>query len=139
MRLPFAGDNWANIPIKVRWLVTCIWTGITLFLMLSPADDMSLAKQLSILAGGTEITDAIGHFVLFSVLTLMWYWTLIGRSSYLRARSTAALVALALGIGCELAQVFVPQRGASLLDLSADVLSVLFALWLIHLWIPKDG
>ncbi len=110
---------------SLRWLLVAGWTVLTVALMLMPASEGSVAKNLSLFAGGSEVTDAIGHVILYGVLTGLWYWAL--RVHTIHAWAGALAVALTVGIGTELLQVFIPDRGASVLDLAANTIGPLLA------------
>lgn len=107
-----------------------VWTLIVLALTLLPGDT-AVVDNTSRAFGGTDVTDAVGHVVLAGVLTLLYYAVAVLCREPRRALYIAAATALALTTGTEFAQLFVPHRGASLLDLSANWLGVcsLF-LWL---------
>ena len=54
----------------IAWGSAGLWLALVVFLMLSPGKD-SLAEDLSGMFGASEITDALGHVFLFSVLTAL--------------------------------------------------------------------
>ncbi len=103
----------------VRWLVTFAWTALVIALMVTPGDE-PLVTGLSDAFGDTDLTDAAGHVVLCAVLTILWQWALIAHIPPSHALRIALGVALALGTSVELLQMFVPNRGVSLLDLLAN-------------------
>ncbi|NLX10326.1 MAG: VanZ family protein [Chloroflexi bacterium] len=77
---------------------------------------------------GPEVTDAIGHVIINVILAILWCWTL---SLYLSPAKTIRLIligGLIWCVGAELTQHWVPNRGASLLDLGANILGVLIGL-----------
>jgi VanZ family protein len=111
----------------MRWPLALSWTAFVLFLMLAPGDNRQV-DGLSKSAGGSDLTDALGHVVIFFILTVLWQWALSGRSPSRHALLGAALVAFGLGVGTEVAQTFVAGRGASWLDFSANGLGVLAAI-----------
>lgn len=98
-------------------------TAAVLYLMAAPSDAPGIA-DLSRLFGGSEITDAIGHVVLFSMLTFVWYFALLYRWNRRTAFRAAVAVVWLLGTGAELSQHIVPHRGFSLLDLLANWLGI---------------
>jgi len=102
-----------------RWSVTLVWTSVTVLLMLSPGEE-SAAEDLSRFFGGTDITDALGHVVLYGVLTALWRWALLNHLSLQQALGGAVAVGLALGAATELAQFLIPHRGVALVDLLAN-------------------
>ncbi|MBN1311614.1 MAG: VanZ family protein [Anaerolineae bacterium] len=87
--------------------------------------------SLSLFFGGTELTDAAGHVILCGILVWLWYWALRGYLQPSWVLGVGVAVGLGLGIVTELAQVFVPSRGASLLDLLANVLGMGIAAGLV--------
>jgi VanZ family protein len=116
----------------LRWLLTTGWTILTLYLMLSPGGESTVIERLSRLAGGTDFTDAVGHFALFGILAILWYVSLTEVVSLQRAARVAGLVALLLGVGTEAGQSVIHARGASLFDLVTDGLGIWIALGLVR-------
>jgi VanZ family protein len=113
-------------PQLVRWSGSLAWTALALYLMLAPGNNRQV-DGLSKSAGGSDITDALGHVVIFSILALLWYWALLGRHPKRNALATAIGFSLGLGISTELAQTIIAERGASWLDLSANSLGIVIA------------
>lgn len=117
-----------------RWALALTWTIIALSLMLSPAGDGTTVSEVSESFGGTEITDAMGHVILNTVLALLWCWTI---SLYIPKARTIRLLSIAgplWGFGTELSQHFVPGRGTSLLDLTANTLGIVIGL-AVYRWL----
>jgi VanZ family protein len=106
------------------WAGVFLATAITLYFMAAPSDSLGVA-DLSRMFGGTEITDAIGHVVLFSALTFAWYFALRYRWNEPTAFVVAVVAVGLLGTVAELSQHFVPHRGMALLDLLANWTGVL--------------
>lgn len=112
-------------PAPVRWSLALLWTGGLLYLMLTPSGDGTPVTWISRLFGGTEITDAIGHVILYAVLTALWAWTLSLHMPERRAILTVAALGLILGLTLEAAQVYVEDRGSTLIDYGANMAGVL--------------
>lgn len=116
--------------VILRWLGTLAWTALTVLLMTLPAGEDSLVNGLSGLFGGSDLTDAIGHVVLFGVLTLLWRGTLALHGPQEWALRLAVIIAVLLGTATEASQVLVAERGAAPWDLLANWLGAgLAALW----------
>lgn len=94
-------------------------TILVLYLMVAP-DTSPGISDLSYLFGGTEITDAVGHVVLFCTLTFVWYHALRYRWNRRTAFLAAIAVAGVLGTITEFLQGIVPHRGMAFLDLLAN-------------------
>lgn len=118
----------------LRWLAATGWTVLVVVLMLMPGQD-SAADDLSRFFGGTDITDAAGHVFLFGVLVLLWLLALATALPRTRALQWAVAIGLAVGLVSELLQVFIPHRGVTLLDLSANALGAAVALG-VQRWLP---
>jgi hypothetical protein len=112
----------AHHPLP-RWALALGWTALVCLLMLLPGED-SVAEDTSGFFGGTDLTDAAGHVLLFGALTLFWYAALVCHVGPSVAFWRAALVGAALGLLLETGQSLVPERGVSLLDFSANALGV---------------
>jgi hypothetical protein len=107
-----------RVPVFIRWIAALAWTALVCALMLLPGNDGGVVDDTSTFFGNRDLTDAIGHVALFFALAALWQWAL-------RDRRRAIGLAAALGILTEGAQSLVPDRGASLLDLGANVLGVI--------------
>ncbi len=117
-----------RLPGSIRWALTFIWTAITLALMLSPSGDGTTVTAASDLFGGTDIVDAMGHIVINAILIFLWCWTI---------NPPIRLILIGGIIWCfvaEFLQIFVPDRGASLLDLAANIVGVLIGI-AVYRWI----
>ncbi len=116
--------------IILRWLGTAAWTALTVLLMTLPAGEDSMIDELSGLFGGSDLTDAIGHVILFGVLTALWRGTLALHGPPARALRLAVIIAVLLGTATEASRVLVAERGAAPWDLLANWLGAgLAALW----------
>jgi hypothetical protein len=104
-----------------RWTSALLWTALTICLMILPKEAV---RNLFIFFRGSELTDAAGHVILCAILVWLWYRALYGTMKPARALVIVVAIGLGLGVVTELAQLFIPSRGASLLDLLANVLGV---------------
>lgn len=107
------------IPKLLSWFG---WTLLLCFLLLSPSD--GTVHNLSSLFGGTEVTDAIGHIILIGVECILTYLVMLRYLPLVLAQKLALICTLAFGIFLELAQLFIPSRGASLIDIMAAFIGV---------------
>ncbi len=114
-----------------RWALALAWTALVCLLMLLPGED-SVAEDTSGFFGGTDLTDAAGHVLLFGGLTLFWYAALVCHGTPAEALRLALSLAGGLGVLLEAGQSLVPERGVSLLDFSANALGVCAAAYLLH-------
>lgn len=87
--------------------------------------DNALVSDTSHAFGGTALTDAIGHVILFGVWTGLVYRLCSFYLLSTRAFYTSLGTILILGTCIELAQYLVPERGVAVLDLSANWLGAL--------------
>src|SRR5258705_12924099 len=105
--------RWRSI---MRWLTLILWILLIAFLMLSPGKH-STADDVSNFFGGTEFSDWCGHVILFGPLALLTYRV----TSLYRPLPTSLILTLILvmlyGALTEILQQFVPDRGASLIDM----------------------
>lgn len=112
----------AHHPLP-RWALALAWTVLVCLLMLLPGED-SVAEDTSGFFGGTDLTDAAGHVLLFGALTVFWYAALVCQVRPPVAFWGAVLMGAGLGLLLETGQSLVPERGLSLLDFSANALGV---------------
>ncbi len=113
----------------LSWSAVLIWIVIVLILMLSPGED-SIVEDSSGAFGGTDITDAIGHVILFTIWAFLLNNALLPHFPVLRAFQLTLILIFTSGTVLEFAQYFVPHRGVALLDLSANWLGGL--LFIVH-------
>ncbi|MCK9516414.1 MAG: VanZ family protein [Ottowia sp.] len=123
-------------PALRRWkLLFRAWLLLTLVLLLS-SGDMLRQMQLRLLFWlpldrmsdeifGLGLADKAVHLFLFAVMgalaTRVWW----GRAAYPRIMLALVL----LGAGTEIAQYFIPGRGASIGDFAVDSLGLLLGFW----------
>lgn len=110
------------------------WTALLLVMLLQSSSQPLLgpAAPPGPITLEREILLTIGHIVGFAVLTVLWWWALLPRSSHERALVLAVMVALVIGTFTELAQASVPDRVASVYDLVVNTLAVLVTAWVIR-------
>lgn len=113
----------------LRWAAAVGWTILVVALTLLPGSSR-VVHDTSAWFGGTELTDAIGHFLLFLVLAVAWQGALASRLERSQALLAAGGLAGALGAVVEIGQVFIPGRGSGVLDLAANWMGVGAALLL---------
>ncbi|NWF67665.1 MAG: VanZ family protein [Chloroflexi bacterium] len=120
--------------LPLRFGVALGYTIFVLIILLQPARqpviDLHIAQEPPSLE--RELWFALGHVVLFTALSALWYW---GFSGHLPLRAAALLafcVALLIGVGSELAQLMTTSRNLSLLDLSANAFGGLLLILLIY-------
>ncbi len=120
--------------VGLKWSLALAWMIMAVALMLSPSGNGSTISGISGVFGGTNITDAIGHVIINTILTLLWCRTL--RLYFTVARTARLVLGIGLpwGIGIEVMQHFAPQRGVSLLDLSANLLGLAVGLAIYRRW-----
>lgn len=114
----------------VRLVMALGWTGLILLLTLLPGEKGSLVGRTSAFFGGTDLSDAVGHVVLFGVLSLLSYRA--ARICLSRRPALLLTLAITLGLGAvsEILQLYVPERGATLFDIAANWIGVTgFAMW----------
>jgi VanZ family protein len=111
------------------------WTAFIIVLMVIPGQG-TITQDLSRAGGGTDTTDAVGHVLLFGSLVVMWWQAHYPEQGALLA---AALVGLMVGFTTELLQLWVPGRGAALIDFAANGLGVLLAGVVIRLLLRWRG
>tara|TARA_R110000744_G_scaffold38297_3_gene87709 strand:- start:114 stop:425 length:312 start_codon:yes stop_codon:yes gene_type:complete len=85
--------------------------------MLSPSD--GTVRNVSMLFGGLEITDAIGHVILIGVDCALLYGVIQHYQPSRQALKFAIFFTLLLGIALESAQLWIPSRGSSWIDFVA--------------------
>jgi VanZ family protein len=81
---------------------------------------------------GREIILLAGHVIAFSVLTVGWYWAYRATLPPRPALRLAVMIGLGLGLATELAQMPVPDRGASVFDVAANWLATLLTAYAIR-------
>ena len=116
------------------WLT---WTFLLCILMLSPSD--GTVRDISLLFGGLEITDAVGHVILIGIECMLLYQVMVLYLSDRLAQKLAVVSTLIFGIILEVSQLWIPSRGASLIDIIAAFVGVGLAYMIIMRWSKLDG
>lgn len=109
--------------VVLHILLAIGWTVLLGVLMLSPGK-ATFAEDVSRAFGGTDLTDAIGHVILTAVETALVFNALRLMLPLWTALGAAAVFTAILGVLLELAQLYIPYRGVSVLDFSANALGV---------------
>ncbi len=114
------------IALLSSWIPPIAWMALIVFL----SSQSSLPLPQGLLG---EITSNLAHFLVYGVLTVLYYRALI----YIEGLRSIGIYAIALsavyGMTDEIHQAFVPHRTPSLIDLAVDVLGSLIFLGLIAL------
>ncbi|MGH7772386.1 MAG: VanZ family protein [Candidatus Binatia bacterium] len=115
---------------RSKWLILTSWSLSLLYMaaifFLSTQSDFPLPYSFS---GG----DFFLHVVEYSVLGLLLSWSLANSGVTRRLIFYVFLMGLFYGITDELHQYFVPERTASLLDITADGLGSFLGSYSFHL------
>jgi VanZ family protein len=81
-----------------------------------------------------ELLLTSGHIIGFSLLVVIWWWTLRRTWGEHRALLVSLAISFILGVITEIAQTLVPDRSSSWDDLAVNVLVSLAAALLIVRW-----
>ncbi len=116
----------------IRWFIPLGWTLGILYLTLSTGDNQNVS-WLSKLVGGTEITDAIGHVVMFGVLVVLWQWAGSAQYPKMGVLKVVTPLCFLFGMSVEASQHWIEGRGMSWLDFLANGGGVLLgARWILY-------
>ena len=119
-------DSGLNLRLLVSWaLVVCYMSVIFFF---------SAQSELSVPYGFSQ-GDFILHMVEYSVLGFLLSWAFVNSGVVRKFVFPVFLLGLFYGMTDELHQYFVPERNASLLDVTADGLGALigaYSFYLLH-------
>jgi len=125
----------------VRWLIAPILTALLVVLLVQPGDQPII--NTGIQEGPPSLERNLffisGHIVLFTLLVMLWRWTLAPRFIPASALLLATLIALVIGASTEFAQAFVPGRGSTWIDLLANGIGIVLALVAVRLWEAGRG
>lgn len=119
----------------IRWTLALAWTGLLCVLLLQSSAEPVIgpAAPPGPASPVREILLTIGHIGGFSVLIMLWFWSLSGMLSFHRALLGAITIALVLGTTTEVLQNTIPDRSASLWDLVVNWVVTLAVAGLITL------
>jgi len=125
----------------ISWILVISWTILTIVLLLKPGNDaMNYAftfssffqffffSQISL----KDLSEAMGHVILFGVLTILWQRALI-MSAFSNAFVLTIIIVIILAICTEIGQYFV-NRSSLFLDLLANFLGIMLSI----LWIKRQ-
>jgi VanZ family protein len=99
------------------------WTAMLIYLLLWPSEGTPI-RQISLFFGGDDVTDAMGHLFLIFIETNLSYSLLRHYLPEEQALYRCLLLMLLFGIITESLQLFIPGRGAALIDYGANALGV---------------
>lgn len=111
------------------WVMAIVWSLFTVIMMLSPGSQ-SAASDLSAAAGGTELTDYLGHIALTLIETLLLVNLLMRYMPLSTALLWSAIPVLIVTSVLEFLQRWVPDRGASVFDAAANAVGIALGIWL---------
>jgi VanZ family protein len=113
----------------LRWMLAPAATALLVVLLLQP--DQQPVINTGIPPGPPSLARDLffitGHILWFTLLVVLWRWTLTMRFHPPSALLLAILIAFVLGTSTEFAQKFVPGRGSTLVDLLANYAGIAFA------------
>jgi hypothetical protein len=115
--------RYPNFPLEWAWFLWMSWTVMLIYLLLWPSEGTPI-RQISLFFGGDDITDAMGHLFLIFVETNLSYSLLRHYLPEEQALYRCLLLMLLFGIVTESLQLFIPGRGAALIDYGANALGV---------------
>lgn len=99
--------------------------------ILTLPSDAPIVADTSLMLGGSELTDAIGHGVLFSLLSFFWL-AMLQATDRSQATPIVCVGLVMLAAVTEIAQVSIPERGASLVDVGANAGGILIGYLVIR-------
>ncbi len=123
-----------NHPVTY-WLLAISWTLLVIIVLLKPGSntvnhDFELSSFFtsffSLSFSRVELKEALGHVILFCVMTILWKRALITHFVRPKPLIIAICIAIVLALGTETGQFFV-NRGVLLLDLLANFLGIVIA------------
>lgn len=107
----------------VTWSLLILWTVVLCVFLLWPSNG-TVIDTISEFFGGTDQSDALGHFILAFVEAALLYYSLQSLIPPALAFRIAIIGAVMLGVMLELAQLWIPARGLTPLDLTANLFGV---------------
>jgi VanZ family protein len=112
------------------WVRAIAWTAFSIFLLLRTSNS-STGNSERILElrwySRWSVFESVGHAILFAILTRLWIRTLANHVPRSYALWLPVSFAFLLGVSTEIIQYFMATRGASILDLAANLIGILLA------------
>lgn len=124
-----------RVQQTIFWLMALSWTILIIIVLLKPGSNtINQERELSSFSTAffslsisrRDIKEAVGHIIMFAVLTILWMRLLIIYLAPSRVTLLAVGLAVVLAIGTEIGQYFV-DRGSLMLDLLANFAGILIA------------
>src|SRR5512145_593252 len=100
----------STVLLIISWSLAVLWTVVICYLLLWPSRD-TMVYDVSKVFGGTEESDAVGHFGLAFVEAAVLYNLLRHYLSTRLAWSVTIVGTVILDIALEFAQIWIPERG----------------------------
>ena len=118
----------------LRWGCALLWTTLTLVALLQSSGKPVLGPPAppGPPSPEREFLLTLGHVVVFTGLTALWWWAFSVHLPGHTALMMAVFLALCLGISTEIAQTAIPDRSASWADLSVNFLATAVTAWQIQ-------
>jgi VanZ family protein len=90
-----------------------------------------------------ELSDKIAHFLVFSLLCLLFFYSLKNQYKYVKLHNFAPEFALLFttiyGITDEIHQYYTPNRSADILDVAADFLGAFVMFLIVKFYLKKTS
>ena len=126
--------------LLLSWAVAVGWTAFVLYLLMRQGNTPSVPFWGSFFRmdfSPEELREAVAHFIMFGILTLLWWSTLIQHYSVREALLATVVIAVLLGMGTELGQYFV-ARSSVILDLVANLAGILVTMLFLGLVVSRQ-
>jgi VanZ family protein len=120
----------------IRWSGALVYTALLTLLLVQSSGHpvVGPAAPPGKASPARELLLTSGHIIGFSLLVVIWWWTLRHAWGERRALLMSLVISFLLGITTEIAQTLVPDRSSSWDDLAVNVLVSLAAALLIVRW-----
>lgn len=124
-----------QVQQAIFWFMALSWTMLIIVVLLKPGSNTINQEHelssfstsfFSLSISRRDIKEALGHVILFAVLTILWMRVLIMHLARSQVTLLAISIAVVLAIGTEIGQHFV-NRGSLLFDLLANFAGILIA------------
>jgi len=125
--------HYPQFSLKWSWFLWLIWTVMVFYLLLWPSKGTAI-RTISLFFGGGDITDAFGHLVIIFIETNLVYSLLRHYHPEEKAIRYSFLGTLLVALLLETAQLYIPGRGAALIDYGANTLGVSLFIPVFHLF-----
>lgn len=117
----------------IRLLPAIVWMAVIFYMSHQTGDELGTLLPFFQAWFPAMASFNWGHFLLYFVLAVTYYWAFLPRSSTWKGKALVVLFCFAYGITDEFHQSFVPGRSPDVMDLRNDAIGAALAMAVVSI------